>query len=113
MSISGPEAHAVPPPANADLYELLDRFWPARFKASGVIFERAVARGELPAGTDPGFLLEMISGPLYFHWLMLGHPLDDAFLDRVADFVLRGAHAGSAARPFTRSRGPCRTGGTP
>lgn len=84
---------AGPRAANADLYELLDRFWPARFQASDVIFERAVARGELPPGTDPGFLLEMISGPLYFHWLMLGRPLDDAFLDQVADFALRGARA--------------------
>ncbi|PZG01822.1 TetR/AcrR family transcriptional regulator [Nonomuraea aridisoli] len=79
--------------ASADLYELLDMFWPARFKVSRVIFERALERGELPAGTDPDFLLEMISGPLYFHWLMLGHPLDDAFLDRVADFILHGAQA--------------------
>ncbi|MBF8188684.1 TetR/AcrR family transcriptional regulator [Nonomuraea sp. K274] len=79
--------------ANADLYELLDMFWPARFKVSGVVFERAIERGELPAGTDPGFLLEVISGPLYFHWLMLGHPLDDDFLERVADFVLHGAQA--------------------
>lgn len=81
--------------ANADLYELLDRFWPARFRTSDAIFERAVERGELPPGTDTGFLLEMISGPLYFHWLMLGHPLDDAFLDQVAEFALRGAQAGS------------------
>ncbi|MFD0475683.1 TetR/AcrR family transcriptional regulator [Nonomuraea thailandensis] len=65
----------------------------ARFKVSGVIFERAVERGELPADTDPGFLLEMISGPLYFHWLMLGHPLDDDFLERMADFMLHGARA--------------------
>ncbi|MFI9837551.1 TetR/AcrR family transcriptional regulator [Nonomuraea sp. NPDC051941] len=79
--------------ANADLYELLDRFWPARFKVSGVIFERAVERGELPADTDSDFLLEMLSGPLYFHWLMLGHPLDDDFLERMADFVLHGAQA--------------------
>ncbi|MEV0624035.1 TetR-like C-terminal domain-containing protein [Nonomuraea sp. NPDC050404] len=79
--------------ASADLYELLGKFWPARFKASGAIFVRAVERGELPPGTDPEFLLEVISGPLYFHWLMLGHPLDDAFLERVADLVLDGARA--------------------
>ncbi len=84
---------AGPRTANAELYELLDRFWPARFRASEVIFERAVARGELPPGTDPALLLEMISGPLYFHWLMLGRPLDDAFLDQVATFTLRGAQA--------------------
>ncbi|MGW3352426.1 TetR/AcrR family transcriptional regulator [Nonomuraea rubra] len=88
--------------ANADLYELLDRFWPARFKVSGVIFERAVERGELPAGTDPGFLLEMVSGPLYFHLLMLGRPLDDDFLERTADFILHGARARTHAPPGCR-----------
>ncbi|MDP4503155.1 TetR/AcrR family transcriptional regulator [Nonomuraea turcica] len=95
--------------ANADLYELLDRFWPARFKVSGALFERAIERGELPADTDPDFLLEMISGPLYFHWLMLGHPLDDDFLERVADFILHGAQArlpGAAASESGPSRGP-------
>ncbi|TYK50558.1 TetR/AcrR family transcriptional regulator [Actinomadura decatromicini] len=81
---------------SAELYELLDRFWPARFRASSVIFERAVERGELPAGTDSHFLLEMMSGPLYFHLLMLGRPLDDAFLERTADFVLKGAGANPA-----------------
>ncbi|MFB4279553.1 TetR/AcrR family transcriptional regulator [Nonomuraea sp. MTCD27] len=95
--------------ANADLYELLDRFWPARFKVSGVVFERAVERGELPAGTDPGFLLEMVSGPLYFHWLMLGHPLDDDFLERVADFVLHGAQAGPPGAGVPESDGRTRS----
>ncbi|MFC4054675.1 TetR/AcrR family transcriptional regulator [Actinomadura syzygii] len=78
---------------SAEMYELLDKFWPARFRASGAIIERAVERGELPADTDAHFLLEMISGPLYFHLLMLGRPLDDAFLERTADFVLKGAEA--------------------
>ncbi|TDD36581.1 TetR/AcrR family transcriptional regulator [Actinomadura sp. KC06] len=81
---------------NADLYELLDKFWPARFRTSGAIFERAIERGELPAGSDPGFLLEMLSGPLYFHLLMLGRPLDDEFLERTADFILTGAQARSS-----------------
>ncbi|MFC5753655.1 TetR/AcrR family transcriptional regulator [Actinomadura rugatobispora] len=79
---------------SAELYELLDRFWPERFQVAGAIFERAVERGELPAGTDPDFLLQMISGPLYFRLLMLGRPLDDAFLERTADLVLDGARGG-------------------
>jgi AcrR family transcriptional regulator len=76
---------------SAELYELLDRFWPERFKVAGAVFVRAVERGELPAGTDPDFLLQMISGPLYFRLLMLGRPLDDDFLERTADLVLDGA----------------------
>ncbi|MEO3795200.1 TetR/AcrR family transcriptional regulator [Nonomuraea sp. B10E15] len=81
---------------NSDLYQLLDAFWPARFRASGAMLVRAVERGELPPGTDPDFLLEAISGPLYFRLLMLGRPLDDAFLEKTADFVLKGAGAQTA-----------------
>ncbi|QFG24559.1 TetR/AcrR family transcriptional regulator [Actinomadura sp. WMMB 499] len=78
---------------NAELYRLLDAFWPARYKASREMFARSVERGELPAGTDLDLLIEVISGPLYFRWLMLGEELDDAHLERLAEFVLTGARA--------------------
>jgi AcrR family transcriptional regulator len=82
-------------PHSEDLYALLDRFWPERFRESKQVFVRAMERGELPAGTDPDLLLEMASGPLYFRLLMLGRELDDEFLERTADLVLNGALAGS------------------
>lgn len=78
---------------NTELYRLLDAFWPARYRAARTMFERGVERGELPVGTDPDLLLEVISGPLYFRWLMLGEDIDDARLERLADFVLAGAGA--------------------
>jgi AcrR family transcriptional regulator len=75
------------------VHEVLDKIWPERFRVSRVIFERAIERGELPADADPDFLVEAISAPLYFRWLLLGRPLSDAFLVRTADLVLDGARA--------------------
>jgi AcrR family transcriptional regulator len=73
------------------LRQALDRIWPARFRLSREIFVRAVERGDLPAGTDPDFLVQAAAGPLYFRWLMLGHPLTDDFLRRTAALVIAGA----------------------
>jgi AcrR family transcriptional regulator len=84
-------------PHSDGVHEVLDKIWPARFRSSRVIFERAIERGELPADTDPDFLIEVLSGPLYFRWLMLGHPLSDEFLQRTAAFVLGGARASHTA----------------
>jgi AcrR family transcriptional regulator len=83
-------------PNSVDLYELLDRFWPERFRVSKQLFVRAMELGELPSETDPDFLLQVISGPLYFRLLMLGRELDDEFLEQTADLVLNGARAGSS-----------------
>jgi AcrR family transcriptional regulator len=80
-------------PHTDGVHEVLDKIWPARSRSSRVIFERAIARGELPTDTDPDFLIEALSGPLYFRWLILGHPLSDEFLQRTAEFVLAGAKA--------------------
>lgn len=74
-----------------DVHLVLDQLWPERFRLSRQVFERAIARGELPAEADPDLLLEALSGPLYFRWLMLGKPLTDAFLGSIADLVLDGA----------------------
>ncbi|MFI0353335.1 TetR/AcrR family transcriptional regulator [Actinomadura sp. 9N407] len=81
-------------PRTADddgLRQALDKIWPARFHLSREIFVRAVERGDLPAGVDPDFLVQATAGPLYFRWLMLGHPLTDDFLRHTAALVIAGA----------------------
>lgn len=77
---------------NDGLRQALDKIWPARFRLSREIFVRAVERGDLPGGTDPDFLVQAAAGPLYFRWLMLGHPLTDDFLRQTAALVIAGAH---------------------
>jgi hypothetical protein len=53
--------------------------------------ERAVARGEIPAGTDVELLLDLVFGSLY-HRLLHGHaPLTPDVAARVVDAALDGA----------------------
>lgn len=76
---------------NDGLRQALDKIWHARFRLSRQIFVRAVERGDLPAGTDPDFLVQAAAGPLYFRWLMLGQALTDDFLWQIATLVIAGA----------------------
>lgn len=59
-------------------------FWDQRFRLSGVVVERAIARGELPADTDPRELLEAAAGPVYFRILCTSDGADAAYLTAVA-----------------------------
>jgi hypothetical protein len=55
---------------------------------SRVIVARAVARGELPAETDP-LILHEVASALWFHRvLVVGAPVDDAFIAHVVDDVI-------------------------
>jgi hypothetical protein len=42
------------------------RFWRTRLTAVRRVVERGIARGELPAGTDPDELIMQIVGPIWF-----------------------------------------------
>jgi AcrR family transcriptional regulator len=55
---------------------------------SRVIVARAIARGELPAETDP-LILHEVASALWFHRvLVVGGPVDDVFIAHVVDDVL-------------------------
>ena len=55
---------------------------------SRVIVARAVTRGQLPAETDP-LILHEVASALWFHRvLVVGGPVDDAFIAHVVDDVL-------------------------
>jgi AcrR family transcriptional regulator len=55
---------------------------------SRVIVARAIARGELPAETDP-LILHEVASALWFHRvLVVGGPVDDGFIAHVVDDVL-------------------------
>jgi hypothetical protein len=57
-------------------------FWADRQARTRVVVDRAVARGELPDGTDAGGILETLIAPIWFRLLVSGAPLDDESLDR-------------------------------
>lgn len=44
--------------------------------------ERAIARGELPEGTEPSHVLELLIAPIWFRLIISDTPLDDDALDR-------------------------------
>ena len=54
------------------------------------LVDRAVRRGEIPAGTDADVVLDLVFGAAY-HRLLQGHlPLSDRFARQVVDLVMDG-----------------------
>jgi AcrR family transcriptional regulator len=60
------------------------------------VIDRAVARGEIPRGSDPDLLLDMLYGPLYHRYLHGHLPLNGRFARGVATMVAAAAAAGAA-----------------
>ncbi|MFC3744021.1 TetR/AcrR family transcriptional regulator [Paractinoplanes deccanensis] len=48
---------------------------------------QAIARGELPAGTDPEVAVDMILGPLYWRLAVSRTPMPDDYLDKLTTAV--------------------------
>lgn len=69
-------------------------FYRIRFGQVRPVIERAVARGELPAETDPTEVIKAMAAPLYFRMLVLPEPIDDAVADRAVDIALAAARSG-------------------
>jgi AcrR family transcriptional regulator len=70
--------------------ELDQRLVQPRRNRARPIFERAVARGELPQDTDIELALDLLYGPVY-HRFLQGHlPLTPAFVEAVIDAGLLG-----------------------
>ena len=67
-------------------------FWAERMAAAAPIVERAVARGELPRGTDPTLVVETVVAPIWLRVLLTGEPIDEKFADDIAALVVAGAH---------------------
>ena len=81
-----------------ELSGAMQAFWSDRLAGSAVIVERAVERGELPAGSDPNLIVEALIGPLWVRLMLTGEPITDELADRVAELVAAGA-----TRPPTSS----------
>ena len=70
-----------------------DRFWAAHLEEARGIVERAIARSELPAGTDPAALVDLVIGPALLRLVLMGQDLDPVDLSRIVDRAI------SALRP--------------
>ncbi|GGU31240.1 TetR/AcrR family transcriptional regulator [Streptomyces daghestanicus] len=72
----------------------LHRFYGARIAEWAPVVERAVERGEAPAGTDAAEVIRAVSAPLYYRFLVGGGPLDEELATRAAEAAAVAARAG-------------------
>jgi AcrR family transcriptional regulator len=65
-------------------------FRQARYDAARTIVDRAVDRRELPDGTDPLLVIEMVIAPLHFRTLLTRQSIDTGLIENIVDAVKRG-----------------------
>ena len=92
--------------------------WRERFvnrirKERRPIIERAIARGEIPAGSDPELIMDLLFGPLYHRYLNRHLPLNESFARGVARMVAAGARAEPLPLPLPLPRSPTPSSGKP
>ena len=79
---------AATDPAFGELYR--ERYVEPRRAQARAIFQRAISRGEIPAGTDVEAAVDLLYGALY-HRLLHGHaPLTQEFAETVVGIVVAG-----------------------
>ncbi len=69
-------------------------FFAARHHQAAEVAERAVTRGELPAGTDGAEVIRAATAPLYYRLFVTGEALDARTAERAADAAALAARAG-------------------
>ncbi|MGC9670267.1 TetR/AcrR family transcriptional regulator [Planosporangium sp. 12N6] len=75
--------------------QALHAFIAARHRQAAPVVTRAIARGELPAGTDPVEVVRATVAPLYYRLFISREPVDEAVADRAAVAALAAARAGA------------------
>lgn len=68
------------------------------------VLRRGLRRGELRRGLDVELALDLLAGPPFYRFLMLGLPIDDRFVRAVTATVLRGLAPDAAAKPARTTR---------
>jgi AcrR family transcriptional regulator len=77
--------------------EIRRRVFHDRVVRATPVIERAVGRGELPAGTDAGEVIGNLAAPIYFRVLIAGLPVDESAAERAAANALAVARSESVA----------------
>ena len=75
--------------ANPELAAAHDEFVQFRRPGTKVVFERAIARGELRADTDVEVAADVLTAPLFYRHLVSHMPVDRAYARAVIDAFLR------------------------
>ncbi|MFD3513362.1 TetR/AcrR family transcriptional regulator C-terminal ligand-binding domain-containing protein [Streptomyces sp. NPDC058657] len=79
---------------NGQAADALHHFYAVRIEEWAGCVRDAVARGEVPVGTDPHAVVAAVSAPLYYAFLNTGRPLDEADADRAARAAYTAAREG-------------------
>ena len=83
----------------AGVGQVLPVLWAARLTQVEPVVERAVARGQLPAGTSANDLMKHLTAPLFHRLLVTAEPLTQASADQAAAAALVAARAGIFVPP--------------
>ncbi|MFF0455010.1 TetR/AcrR family transcriptional regulator [Nocardia africana] len=81
-------AAGLPAPPNSARHVFRDRI-----RQTLPVVTRAIARGELPEGTDPVEMIKTLVAPIYFRVLITGERVDDGTADAAAKVALTAARA--------------------
>ena len=78
-----------------EITEAKRRFFEDRFRRAQPVVAGAIARGELPADTDPAELVRTLVAPIYLRLLVTAEPIDTTTADNAAKVALAAARAGA------------------
>jgi AcrR family transcriptional regulator len=97
-SLATPESEAIvragaSEPSASAIAAAARSFWEVRFRLLAQMVERATARGEVPADTDPKPTVEGLLAGIYLRLLVTREPLDDEFLTGLAERLAACARA--------------------
>ncbi len=67
---------------------LREQFGADKAAVGETLLSRAIARGEIPPGANPGLVTEIVSALLMTRLLVMGQPLDDDYVAHVVDDIL-------------------------
>jgi AcrR family transcriptional regulator len=82
--------------------EVLTRFLAGRAATMTVIVDRAMERGEVPAGTDGADIIRTVTALIYYRLFIAGEPAGEEVADSAAAIAAAAARAGAAGHGTAR-----------
>jgi AcrR family transcriptional regulator len=91
---------------NPEMREVLSAFVQDRRKRPREVVQRAVARGQLPPGTDVELVLDLVGAVPFYRELVSGQSMDERYAERVVDVILAAVCHQAAADTSSESSTP-------
>ncbi|MEU2251907.1 TetR/AcrR family transcriptional regulator [Nocardia xishanensis] len=89
LTVMVSKAAGLPSPPDSIRHVFRDRI-----RRALPVVPRAIARGELPSGTDPAELVKTLVAPIYFRVVITGERVTDGTADAAAALAVTAARAG-------------------